>query len=43
MNYVNIHLKGLLANQMFCVSALFVMLEAQSYTDCKKQSNIKKP
>ena len=40
MNYVNIHLKGLLANQMFCVSALFAYAWEHKLTPIVKSNQI---
>ena len=40
MNYVNIHLKGLLANQMFCVSALFAYAWKHKLTPIVKSNQI---
>ena len=40
MNYINIHLKGLLANQMFCVSALFAYAWKHNLTPIVKSNQI---
>ena len=40
MNYVNSHLRGLLANQMFCVSALFAYAWKHSLTPVVKSNQI---